>query len=422
MLDEKPLVIKLEKVQKKKKSVLHRRKTIAPATNLNGVASVDPKPSRKNTDKNMHCKVESHLCALCNEHGRARYSVLHYLKKHPDHEVFTARPSPKMADRLRFHIEKYTVTDNKIGGFCFFCEENKNCKRTDWARHFMTHTGESIFACTACDFRSKKKDSHDECPADGEMVNIYDANSSDGSMMAFMCKKCNYLQVSLVQMVRHMIFEHGYPEAIQHEHFEKIMLIPDLSPPKLDIKHKYADASEVFACTICRKRCQTADEFAAHFDEDHSEVEAYKCFCGEKMALDGCNLLGSFIVAHLLNHQADLFQCTICKCNFVERAHIQDHLCIDHAESEFKYQHIHRNGENSDTVTEVTMKKIKCTICKKWLLGATFAEAIEHFSSKHPTESVNIIAWTDEKTSRMGEKTSDIATTFSSGVFFQVTL
>lgn len=410
--------VKLGLAQKKRNSDI--RKTISFAPTIKSEDADDTKPDRKNTDHSMHPKNDLYrsLCVLCDKNDR--HLVLHYVREHSNREVFIARPSPLMANRLRLQIETFEINGNKIEGWCFFCEEMKKKTRHDWAMHLLTHTGESLFECHDCDFRSKAMVGH-ERNCSTNLANIYEANSSNGSLMAFMCNDCNYVQINLERMVKHMQNEHGHKGAVEHRQFQKVMLIPDYLPPKIETNHhEFAVASKVFRCTICKKHCENAQEFEAHFDEVHNQVEKYKCFCGELMILDGLPLLGSFITAHLLNHSADLYQCMVCKDIFFEKDDIFPHLYHEHAECVFRFQHVHREANKEVTVEEITVNKIICNACDKHLVARTFADATKHFEQAHQSQSVDLSAFTSKKTSKLAKKACDIETTYLCGKLYNV--
>lgn len=83
----------------------------------------------KNTYQTIHRKNDLYetLCVLCNQ--KHQYLVPHYTRDHPEHEVYISRPSPTAADRLRMQQEIFYVHgNNKIKGWCYFCEKNHDKK------------------------------------------------------------------------------------------------------------------------------------------------------------------------------------------------------------------------------------------------------------------------------------------------------
>lgn len=273
-------------------------------------------------------------------------------------------------------------------------------KKTKWMNHYLLCTGEFLYACNLCNFKSMVLKDHDTtCQA--KAVSVFEENSSDGSLIGFICIHCNYMQINSNEMVKHMVIEHGYEEAVAHQHFEKVMLIPNYLPSKSGIEFNYEKASRMFQCTICNGKYENAKNFEEHFDEKHAQVNKYKCFCGFEISLDDCNLSGFYVVAHLNLHlAADLYKCPVCKCIFLEEGEILCHLYEEHAECEFRYYHEHREADKNVIVTETTMTKMVCTVCrKKEHLGNTFQYAFDHFKREHDeSKIVKLTIFTSKKT------------------------
>lgn len=378
----------------KKSRLSNLRKTISSKDDLPRiVACVETEKRSTSESRNifseMYAKNDLYqtLCTLCNRNER--YLVAHYARQHPNHEVVISRPSPNMAKKLRLQTQLFEMQNKKITGICFFCEEIKNMARYNWAAHILSHTGEYIYSCATCNVSVKNKRDHVNCTAD--LVNIFDANTTDGSLNAFICSGCNYLQVSRARIVRHLIKEHGYHEVEESIQFEKVVLVPDLSPlTSLNVPIEYG-FSVRFKCTICSEHSKNDKEFEAHFDGTHVKFRVYECICGEKVKTNNdSNLTGRIITAHLERHKSDLYRCMVCQDIFLTRRNIQDHLLNDHTEDQFKYQHIHREPNGTSLISETTITKIKCDVCDEEFHNGNFLQAIKHFSMKHDEENVHV--------------------------------
>lgn len=395
------------------------RKTIASRSELShlveNVGSKEKSVSRpKNTIPEMYAKNNLYrtLCVLCNRNER--YLVAHYAKQHPKYEVLISRPSPKMAKKLRLQSEIFEIQNKKIKGICFFCEEKKNMAKYNWFMHILSHTGESIYYCSTCNLSMKSKCDHKNCKT--KPCNIYDANTNDASLKAYMCSKCNFLQVSRERIVRHMVKEHGYHEVEESVQFEKVQLVPDLSPPNADVPVEYG-FSVRFKCTICSVILKSIEEFELHINEAHKQIEKYRCFCGEKVKIEAASSLcdsghtrsddsilpAKIISTHLANHNLDLYRCMVCKVIFFSRRNIQDHLLNEHTEQQFKYQHIQREPDEKLSIAETMITKIKCHICDEELQDGNFAQAITHFNSKHNGQNVHIAGFISRKFSHQNK-------------------
>lgn len=106
-----------------------------------------------------------------------------------------------------------------------FCKEKKIYQKKQWELHLIAHTGEKQFACKQCDQKLKIKSEHDK-KCDGKAVNIFHESSGDMSLIAFICKDCNYTQFWRNNIIKHMENEHGYTRAEEKYHYEKVTVIP----------------------------------------------------------------------------------------------------------------------------------------------------------------------------------------------------
>lgn len=186
-----------------------------------------PVISYKNTDKMMYATndLAKKWCKLCNQ--PQKYMVAHYVKEHQNYEVPISRPSPNMAKKFREQtLEFVKSNNNKIKGICLFCDENKCMLKYQWAAHHLTHTGEKMFVCDTCNSTFKAKGDHKKNCIQ-KPVNIYTMNIND-SIMCFICKDCNYLQLYHGNMIKHLKNEHQFNDKFETG-FEQFMLIPDVS-------------------------------------------------------------------------------------------------------------------------------------------------------------------------------------------------
>lgn len=361
----------------------------------------------KNTNQNIYYSNPLYrtLCMLClkNEH----YLVAHYVKRHPKHEVYIARPSPAMAAAIRAQNQVFEFHKQKVAGLCFFCETSKNIMKMGWAQHIMTHTGEPLYACTQCDFHSKTKTKHPNCNSP-MFETIYEKNQSKDTCIGFMCKECNYLQINKANIVAHLTNEHEYRATEVDEHFEKITLVPDLSPVKPNIRYGFIDADTLYKCTICHDQFADADTFKAHFDDlCNGRVNKYTCICGEVLRVHPLNCVS----AHLMKHGTELYECMLCKDEadsiYYTEAGILNHISIGHGDAKRTFHHLHREDALRSTVTEITIEKFICTACNRGFDKAT--EALEHFVS-HSGQMVDFKVFATMKSSELDGKNKVIRT------------
>lgn len=197
---------------------------------LNDDDSDDDEPTRTpNTNVNVYATNNMYkMCIYCNVYDK--HLVAHYVKSHPDCEVAVSRLSPQMANRLRLQTERFVFNskNRKFYGLCFFCERKKSLTIYHWAQHYLMHSGELMFTCDTCDgVTFKRKTDHRNCL--GHLLNVFEKYSSDlnsdGSLMGFMCKDCNFLQLHLAGIEKHLINEHGYDSVVEGSQYEKLKLV-----------------------------------------------------------------------------------------------------------------------------------------------------------------------------------------------------
>lgn len=221
--DTEPII----KQEPMKKCNLNRRKTICFTKSPFDVDETDNVPKRtiiSNNNAKMHAtnSFYTSFCVLCDK--KKNISVTHYLQSHPDHEVFIARPSPKVATKIRSQKIVFKSQRGMLSGFCAFCEQLSQRPKSGWAKHLLTHTGEKTFNCTTCGKNFKYLNEHDsQCSA--KPVNIYLANSKN-DLVAFMCNYCNYTQFHRDNMIKHMKNEHNYQNPDEKLHYGAYALIP----------------------------------------------------------------------------------------------------------------------------------------------------------------------------------------------------
>ncbi|XP_055303418.1 uncharacterized protein LOC129569044 [Sitodiplosis mosellana] len=425
---------KLEQAMEKRRSNL--RRTVSSRRDLQRQEKDNTNTKLNNTDKNMHAQNDLYrkLCALCD--AKSQFMVRHYMKEHPDHEVLISRPSPKMAEQLLSQNDNFKVSNNKIKGICYFCEGEKTMTKRDFMDHLLIHTGEFLYSCDICHFGAKRMLDHKNCS--GTPVSIYDENATDGSLAGYICSKCNFVQISQDRLRKHLVKQHKYHESnvIEGYHYKKVMLVASPNPiqSKIATEFEMVGPAKRFKCTICSKKCKNEQEFVQHFDEKHSEVFEYTCFCGELMKVDGIRLFGQYISsAHLCRHNEDLFQCkgvsdgNVCDDVYYSLKEVSNHLLNDHRDSRFRYQHVKRTTNAPTVVTEVTFRKIQCNICKVYLKVATFGSALKHFVKYHRTEeatdddAIEVTAHLYKKVSHLAKKLKDVKTEYCNGGQVQIT-
>ncbi|XP_055624210.1 uncharacterized protein LOC129767379 [Toxorhynchites rutilus septentrionalis] len=172
-----------------------------------------PKPVAKNTNRELHSKSDkSKDCALCSYTGTYPSIVQHYVRNHPLHEVYVSRISNAMANKIR--KEPMTVTgfmhDQNITFQCIFCQEQFSKKKYNWKLHLASHTGEYRYKCSNCTIKSLTPctNSHDSECVGPAMEVANELLFEENHIFGYMCRVCNYVQLSKANMENHLREEH----------------------------------------------------------------------------------------------------------------------------------------------------------------------------------------------------------------------
>ncbi|XP_031626535.1 uncharacterized protein LOC116342884 [Contarinia nasturtii] len=178
----------------------------------------------KNIDKTLFFNsIKAKTCQIC--HRCYTLMTAHYKKVHPNHEVLVSRISPEMAkDVENLNRSFLTPEKNIFAAFCIFCETQHSYRLQYWIDHIRSHTGEYGYKCSICE----KDHSFDRNICCGQLPNIkypFDLRFED--LTAFMCRKCNFVQINEQNIQKHLRNEHE----IEHinGHYKQIILLSALS-------------------------------------------------------------------------------------------------------------------------------------------------------------------------------------------------
>lgn len=161
--------------------------------------------SPKNINDNIYMmnpllSIESKLC-------EKTLSLTYYIDGHAYSEMYFARPSPEMAEKIRNCSKSFTREPNSklIDGFCYFCEESYKLSLFDWKQHFSIHTGET----------NRLKDS---------------TFGSTNDVSAFICDSCNFVQMEKMAIEKHLMIEHEMNDAQSISgYYSAVTLVPNSS-------------------------------------------------------------------------------------------------------------------------------------------------------------------------------------------------
>lgn len=366
---------------------------------------------RRNTNPEQHAKnpLFQNMCWYCGKNEK--FLVSHYVKQHPELEVPIARPSVEMADQIRIHAGHFEMEQRKITTKCYFCEETKQMTKHHWAEHYLKHTGELMFACNTCTkLFDRKVKKHGDCT--GQVINIFDFNSSNGTLTAFMCLDCNHMQFHLSAIEAHLYNEHEYHSIAQGKQYEKVILLPDLTPipSSAFTKYNFAGQKLRYRCTICAALLTTDIQFIEHFDDQHNVAKQYDCFCGEKLNDMNGQLTGQTVAEHLLRHAEHFYECMNCERIFSSRNDISHHMLHMHRDSpKLIHRHFSRTPLQQAWISENVVQQFKCNICQK-RFGGTYGQILEHFTEMHRSMRADASIIISKKVSFLADKRNTAVT------------
>lgn len=180
----------------------------------------------KNINANLHFSSEmAQFCTIC---GTApRKIVSHYNKHHKECEIYVSRLSASMAEKARKRHYSASICDenaSKMRALCYFCEEMKEFTPEYFYSHIRSHTGEYAFECTICEkslcFKAQKC-----CNLQPNITNTIDSPCTE--FAAFICLKCNYIQINEKNVIKHLKNEHEVE--VLNEQYLRVALLPSFN-------------------------------------------------------------------------------------------------------------------------------------------------------------------------------------------------
>ncbi|XP_022831670.1 uncharacterized protein LOC111360081 isoform X1 [Spodoptera litura] len=194
----------------KKKKIIEPKQILEPpqATNPTAEKEMTMLDMDCFTDKN-YCFRENELvypCRLCSFTGTD--IVYHYKNEHPHVEIPLSRMDPAVAKdaieqckEINFQAISKISSDKYVCIFCF--QEfayNKNVLETFFWHVVSMHTGEYKHNCSKCTNENRCQFSLDIPPP---------PKDTSGQLIGYICKKCNFTQLSIENLKTHVIVRHN---------------------------------------------------------------------------------------------------------------------------------------------------------------------------------------------------------------------
>lgn len=182
----------------------------------------------KNDDATLYlASAAAKKCRLCDK--TYKRMVNHFRRDHPNYEVFVSRLSPQTASELKRSnpfMTKYARASGMqyLKMMCPFCEDEKDFFFSYWTNHIRTHTGEYTNECIVC---NKISLNATHC---GQATIKQKCRLLDEGLSAYLCNRCNWIQISEERVKAHVRIQHGDAGA-----YQKVVLIPALNRIKAHV-------------------------------------------------------------------------------------------------------------------------------------------------------------------------------------------
>lgn len=129
-----------------------------------------------------------------------------------------------MAEKARKrHYSASICEENvrKMRALCYFCEEMKEYTPEYFYAHIRSHTGEyAHYECSIC----KKRISFKTQKCCDLLPNIKSIDCRSTEFTAFICLKCNYIQINEENIIKHLKNEHEIEDL--NEQYLRVALLP----------------------------------------------------------------------------------------------------------------------------------------------------------------------------------------------------
>lgn len=198
----------------------------------------EQKQQEKNIDPEMYFSNSkfTEKCLFCT-FRHASGLVSHYINKHPNMEVYIARPSPEMANRLFNECQEAQLVNRKYMALCYFCESEHILTPREWVKHTTKHTGEFESYCKECNYKIVDRIIRTG-GCDHSDVAVWNKFNVETSLEAFVCKLCNYTQLKEENLMKHVRNEHKINYKINNN-YKNVALLQGFR------KHKTAGEKDI---------------------------------------------------------------------------------------------------------------------------------------------------------------------------------
>lgn len=179
-------------------------------------------------------------CVLCGV-SNSQSMVNHYVKFHPNDEVFISRVTQAYAEQAMSGPPAPGLqVKNKLTAVCYFCQTEMIKQVSYWGDHIRGHTGERNYKCE----KHGLVENYHACKS---KVKVLRYSFSNNLLSGFICKECNYVQVQEKNIIQHIKKQHG-----QQEHFDKFYQEIHFVSKEMRPRSEKCSYSLFFEVRICK--------------------------------------------------------------------------------------------------------------------------------------------------------------------------
>ncbi|KAG4066737.1 hypothetical protein HA402_012804 [Bradysia odoriphaga] len=180
---------------------------VPPVNNEQSVSS-----TIKNNNPDWHWLSAGNRCKICDSWEISL--SLHYVNVHPNSEVLSSRIAPEPAAFVRNpnYVPKCEVVSTSHSRhrlykqICFFCNESKVYRRSDWIHHMIKHTGYYTKQCDHCLNKVAKDARRHHCSGSIKHNRLPQFDEID--LIGYVCNNCNFVRFDEKEIRKHLANEH----------------------------------------------------------------------------------------------------------------------------------------------------------------------------------------------------------------------
>lgn len=296
--------------------------------------------------------------------------------------------SSEMAIKLRSQCHSILHAEchlsDQIRAFCYFCEKFIKQNLSTWRAHLLKHTGENEFYCNGCQMPFSSK--NEEHCLGWNICSTFTATELNG----FLCNICNYLQINISRIIRHVVMKHQKLEREADNFITKVILIPDLHQlPPIQTKYKFIMPGQRYKCGIneCNSNFNQSNEFTQHFETMHMNEKSFCCpHCMEMItnAKSNVKTVLSEIYEHLYLHGRIVGQCIVCEKIFSNNVNTISHMLEHHSTIDCTF-HFDIRKKNLDSQEIIVL--FECNTCQAQF--RTHSASVYHYLNQHNSHNAN---------------------------------